>query len=76
MEATLAPAFAMDANTRNVFGVVRSFLNARNGATVRRMAAIDRPAPVRSMVMRVLMWFVLRVDPSSLLSMVMIAGCW
>lgn len=53
-----------------MFGVVRSFLKVTKGTTVTRIATIDRLAPVRSRVMRVLMWSVLRIDPSSLLSMV------
>lgn len=69
IEAMLAPALAIDANTRNRLGVVLNFLKARYEITVRTMAAMERPAPVRSIVMRVLMCSVLSFDPSSLLSM-------
>ena len=52
IEATLAPALAMDARRRNRLGVVLSFLNTQNDSTVRVMATIEQPAPVRSIVMR------------------------
>lgn len=52
MEAMLAPALAMEARTMNMLGVVRSFLIRKKDNIVSVIATMERPAPVRSMVMR------------------------
>lgn len=69
MAATLAPALAIDAKKRNRLGVVLSLLNTAYETTVTVIAAMDIAAPVRSIVMRVLVCSALSLDPSSLDSM-------
>jgi hypothetical protein len=53
IDATLAPALAMDAKTIKMLGVVLNLLNSMKESRVSVMATIERPAPVRSMVMRI-----------------------
>lgn len=63
MDAILAPALAMDAKTIKMLGVVRSLLNSMKESRVSVIATIERPAPVRSMVMRISICVGLSSDP-------------
>lgn len=63
IDAILAPALAMDARTIKVLGVVLSLLNNEKESRVSVIATIERPAPVRSMVMRTSICRGLSSDP-------------
>lgn len=63
MDAMLAPALAMDAKTIKMLGVVLNLLNSKKESRVSVIATIEKPAPVRSMVMRISISRGLSSDP-------------